>query len=489
MEATELAPVPSVDRDAVLASPPLAVDLDGTLVKTDLLIESVLALLKQAPWRIFSLPFWLLQGRARFKRRVAQHVSLDVTALPYRPDLLDYLRMQRAQERTIVLATSADRVIAGQVADHLKLFDRVLSSDGSTNLSGESKRAGLVKLFGEKGFDYVGNSREDLAVWASARQAIAVNPSRRVRSEMARSARISRAFEGSRTGILDRLKVLRPHHWMKNILLFVPLFAAHRIDEPALIAKLLVGFFAFGLIASSAYLINDLLDLQADRHHPNKRHRPFASGDLPIAYALAMIPALFGLGCLIAKLVSVLFLCTALIYFALSLTYSLYVRRIVILDVIFLAGLYTLRMLAGSAAVAIWPSHWLLALSTFLFFSMALVKRYGELVVMKRIDGDGARARAYELSDAELLAAMGVASGYLAVLVLALYINSDKAQALYGHYQLMWFLCPLLLYWISHFWLIAHRGRMPDDPVVFALHDRTSWILAALIVSISVLAL
>jgi len=191
----------------------------------------------------------------------------------------------------------------------------------------------------------------------------------------------------------------------------------------------------------------------------------------------------------IAKHVSDLFLAAVWTYFALSLIYSLYARRIVILDVIFLAGLYTLRLLAGSAAVLIWPSHWLLALSTFLFFSMALVKRYGELAVMKRIDGDGAKARAYELSDAELLAAMGVASGYLGVLVLALYINSEKAQVLYGRYQLMWFLCPLLLYWISHMWLIAHRGRMPDDPVTFALHDRTSWILVALIVAISALAL
>ncbi len=489
MEAAELVTARSADRNAVIAQPPMVVDLDGTLVKTDLLIETVITLLKQAPWRILCLPFWLLRGRAYLKQQVAKRVSLDVALLPYRPELLDYLKAQRAQGRTIVLATSADKAIALRVAEHLNLFDSVLSSDGSTNLSGELKRELLVSKFGEKGFDYAGNGREDLIVWASARQAIAVNPGRRVRSGMAHLENISRAFEGPQTGIRERVKVLRPQHWLKNLLVFAPLLAAHRLNELTLLGHLLVGFLALGLIASSTYMINDLLDLPSDRRHPNKRLRPFAAGDLPLTYALVMIPVLFALGCLAAILVSRLFLCAALAYFALSLTYSLFVRRIVILDVLFLAGLYTLRILAGSAAVSIWPSHWLLALSTFLFFSMALVKRYGELVVMKRIDGEGAKARAYELSDAELLASMGIASGFLAVLVLALYINSDKAQVLYAHYQLMWFLCPLLLYWISHVWLIAHRGRMPDDPVVFAVHDRTSWILVALIVAISVLAI
>lgn len=208
-----------------------------------------------------------------------------------------------------------------------------------------------------------------------------------------------------------------------------------------------------------------------------------------MSYGLAAIPVLFALGLLTGALVSKLFLVAALSYFILSLTYSLRVRKAAVLDVIFLAGLYTLRILAGSAAVEVWPSHWLLALSTFLFFSMALVKRYGELVIMRRQDGDGAKARGYELSDGELLASMGIASGYLGVLVLALYINSEKAPVLYGRYQLMWFLCPLLLYWISHVWLVAHRGKMPDDPVVFALHDRVSWILAGLMLAISVLAL
>ena len=449
--------------------PPLAVDLDGTLVKTDLLVESVLVLLKQKPWSVLILPFWLLKGRANFKSQVARRVSLDVRVLPYREELLDSLRSQHVQGRAIVLATAADMRIARQVADDVGLFESILASDGTTNLSGETKRNRLIKEFGEKGFDYAGDGRRDAPVRAAARKAVIVNP--------------------RRGGLSDRLKALRPHHWLKNLLVFVPLLAAHRIDELGLVGKLLVAFLALGCMASSGYLINDLLDLESDRHHPSKRFRPFAAGDLPLGYALGMIPVLAGLGCLLGRLVSGLFLVAALTYLALSLIYSLYVKKLVILDVIFLAGLYTVRILAGSAAVAIWPSHWLLAMSTFLFFSLALVKRYGELAIMKRADGDGAKARSYEIADAELLASMGIASGYLAVLVLALYINSDKAQMLYGRYQLMWFLCPLLLYWISDIWLIAHRGRMPDDPVFFAMNDRTSRILILLMFAITLLAL
>jgi 4-hydroxybenzoate polyprenyltransferase/phosphoserine phosphatase len=472
-----------------LGSPALVVDLDGTVVKTDLLLESGLALLKRRPHYLFILPVWLLKGRAYLKQQIARRVSLDVSILPYREELLDYLKTQRAQGRTIVLATACDMQIARQVAEHLKLFDSVLASDGTSNLSGESKRDRLVNEFGEKGFDYAGNHRHDLVVWSSARKAILVNPARLVSSHIARVAPVDRVFEDRRRGLVDYLKPFRPQHWLKNILVFVPLLAAQRLFETDLLGKVLLAFLGFGCVASGGYLLNDLLDLSEDRHHPQRRFRPFAAGDLPLTYGLVMIPALLGFGGLIGLMVSPLFLLALWIYFALSLTYSLYLKKVALLDVIVLAGLYTVRILAGSAAVAIWPSHWLLAFSTFLFFSVALVKRYGELMIMRKIDGDGATARGYELSDAELLAAMGIASGYLAVLVLALYINSATARFFYGRYELIWFLCPLLFYWISHIWLIAHRGKMPDDPVVFAMSDRTSRILGLLMLAITVLAL
>lgn len=487
-DTSEVKSIPELRSPA----PPLVVDLDGTLLKTDLLIESLLVLLKQAPWRVLLVPFWLLKGRAYLKQQIARRVSLDAGTLPYRTELLDYLKAQRAAGRSIVLATAADASIARQIANQLNLFDRVFSSDGSTNLRGERKRERLVREFGEKGFDYAGNSRQDLAVWASARRAIAVNPGRRVRSRISHLEFASCAFEDPSTPAeraMDRLRVLRPQHWVKNLLVFAPVLAAHRANEFALLSRLLVAFVSLSLVASGGYLLNDLFDLASDRQHPHKRLRPFAAGHLPLTYAIGAIPVLLALGLLAAASISGVLAAAVATYFLLSMTYSLRVRKVAVLDVLFLAGLYTIRILAGSAAVTIWPSHWLLALSTFVFFSLALVKRYGELMLMRRIDGDGAKARAYELSDAELLASMGVASGYLAVLVLAFYINSDKAPMLYGRYQLIWFLCPLLLYWISHVWLIAHRGEMPDDPVAFALRDRTSWILLALMLAISVLAL
>ena len=255
-----------------------------------------------------------------------------------------------------------------------------------------------------------------------------------------------------------------------------------------MLGKAVLMFLAFGCFASSGYLLNDLLDLSADRRHPQKRLRPFAAGDIPLSYARTMIPVLFGLGCILGWLLSPLCLGVLLTYFVLSVTYSLYIKKVVLLDVIVLAGLYTIRIIAGSAAVGIWPSYWLLAFSTFLFLSLALVKRYGELVIMRIVEGENAKARGYEINDAELLAAMGISSGYLAVLVLALYITSGTAQVLYGRHELMWFLCPLLLYWISHVWLITHRGRVHDDPLVFATRDRTSRILVLLMLATALLA-
>ncbi len=472
-----------------IAPPVLVVDLDGTLLKTDLLFESLLVLLKQNPLYLFLLPVWLLKGKVHLKRQLARRVELDVSVLPYRSDFLAYLKMQRDEERPIALATASDLRQAQAVSEHLKLFDWVFASDGVTNLAGESKRNCLVSVFGEKGFDYAGNDRCDLPVWSSARKAIVVACNLPVRRRVAQVTPIDRVFDKVSNGVVGYLRPLRLRHWLKNILVFTPLLAAHRMGETSLSERLLLAFLAFGCFASCGYLINDLLDLAADRHHPHKRFRPFAACDVPLSYALVMVPLLAAAGSLVSLLISPAFLAVMWSYLALSLTYSLCLRKVVILDVITLAGLYTMRIMAGSVAVAIWPSHWLLAFSTFLFFSLALVKRYGELVIMRRIDGDGATARGYQLNDEELLAAMGIASGYLAVLVLALYINSGTAHALYGRYQLIWVLCPLSFYLISRVWLIAHRGKMPDDPVVFAMGDRASQIVALIMLAVTLVAL
>jgi len=297
---------------------------------------------------------------------------------------------------------------------------------------------------------------------------------------VATAPEFDRAIDDRGAALKDYLSALRPQHWLKNLLVFVPLLAAHSLLAPVLLARTFVEFAAFCCFASSGYLVNDLCDLQADRRHPQKRSRPFASGRLPLAYALTTAPALAVVGFVLAGLLSAVSLAVVLLYFALSLGYSLTLKRMVLLDVLVLAALYTARIVAGAAAISNWPSVWLLAFSMFLFISLAFIKRYAELMVMRTIAGDHATARGYELSDAELLASKGTASAYAAVLVLALYIASGTLNTPFSRHQLIWLVCPLLLYWVGYLWLIAHRGRMHHDPLVFALRDRTSRVLIIL---------
>jgi 4-hydroxybenzoate polyprenyltransferase len=452
---------------------PLVVDLDGTLVKTDLLIESFFILMKQNPLYIFLIPFWLLKGRAFLKRQISERVNLDVSVLPYNEELLGHLKVQRAQGRRLVLATGTDERIARQVAHHLQLFDTVLASNGTTNLSGRSKRDRLVSEFGIKRFDYAGNDRRDLAVWSSARRAIIVNSKRSLSRAVAQVTEIDWVLASQAKGWKSYLRALRLHQWLKNLLVFVPLVMVHRFYELDLLVKAFLAFIAFGFCASSVYLINDLVDLPADRHHPRKRQRPFAAGELPFLWGLAMIPLLLGLSLLVSLSLPLPFLGILVIYFLFNLGYSFTLKKIVLLDVIVLGGLYTMRIMAGSASVGLWPSHWLLAFSMFLFLSLALVKRYAELVTMEAETGM-VQVRGYQIIDKELLASFGAGSGYVAVLVLALYISRGVAEVHYTRHQLIWLLCPLLLYWISYVWLIAHRGGMHDDPLVFTVRNGVS---------------
>jgi 4-hydroxybenzoate polyprenyltransferase len=308
-------------------------------------------------------------------------------------------------------------------------------------------------------------------------------PSKPASRVVARAPELEGAFEDPPATLTDYLNALRPLHWLKNLLVFVPILAAHRFVEPVLLARTLLEFVAFGCCASSGYLVNDLCDLQADRQHPQKRSRAFASGRLPLAYALTAASALAVLGVFLAGLLSALSLAVVLLYFALTLGYSLTFKRVVLLDVLVLAGLYTLRIVAGAAAISSWPSVWLFAFSMFLFISLAFIKRYAELMVMRGVLGDRATARGYELSDAELLSSTGTASAYAAVLVLALYFARGTLNAPYSRHQLIWLVCPLLLYWVGYLWLIAHRGKMHHDPLVFAVQDRTSRVLILLMLA------
>jgi 4-hydroxybenzoate polyprenyltransferase/phosphoserine phosphatase len=474
--------------DPMAKSHPLVVDLDGTLVKTDLLVESFFALIKRNPFYVLAIPFWLLKGKAFLKRQIHQRVDLDVSALPYHEPFLAFLKDQRARGRRLVLATGNDQRIARQVAEHLQLFDSALASDGVVNLTRRAKQTRLVAEYGEKGFDYAGDNRDDLDVWSSARRAVIVNAAEGVTRQAARVTEIEQIFSREGSRVMPFLKALRLHHWLKNVLVFIPLVLAYRYAEPVLLRNAFLAFLSFGLSASCVYLINDLVDLPADRRHPRKRMRPFASGQLSLLWGLVLAPLLLFAGIILACFLPLPFLAMLLLYFFLNLGYSFTMKQVAILDVIVLAGLYTMRIMAGSAAVSIWPSAWLAAFAMFIFFSLALVKRYAELVLMRKTHGENVQVRGYLGIDRELLAAMGAGSGYLAVLVMALYISSATAELLYKHQAFIWLLCPLLLYWISYVWLIAHRGRMDDDPLIFAIKNPVSQIVAVLAVVIILLA-
>lgn len=475
-----------LDR-TICDAPVLVVDLDGTLCRSDTLLESLLRLLREQPGAVLLALWQLRRGRAAFKAWIAERALPDPALLPLEPRLLNWLREQRAAGRRIELASAADRRIAVAVAEHLGLFDAVLASDGHDNLKGGRKAEVLIARHGERGFDYAGDSRADLAVWARCRQAVVVGGPALQRAAAA-VAEVGKVFAPERSRWAARIETLRPHQWAKNLLLFLPLLAAHRYDEPAALLAALLAFVAFSLMASAVYVANDLNDLAVDRQHPSKRARPLASGALPLHEGLAAVPLLVLAAIAVSPWLPWTFGALLVVYLLLSSLYTFRLKRSAPLDVLTLATLYTLRILAGAAALEMVPSFWLLALSMCLFLSLALVKRYAELDALAARGGDIAAGRGWQVGDRPLVSGLGAAAGMAAVLVLALYIDSPPARKLYATPQLLWLACPLLLYWICRVWLKAHRGQMHEDPVVFAMRDRASLATGVLLLLIAVLA-
>lgn len=469
----------------------IVVDLDGTLVNSDMLVENLFLFLRLHPLRVFELFFWLLRGKAYFKRRLADVVVPGVGDLPYNKPLLEWLRQRKASGAVLVLATASDQRIADAVAGHLGIFDEVFGT-GEQNLSASRKQAFLVDRYGERRYEYVGNSSADISVWRSAAVIHVANPERGVLSAARKLGEVGQVFEDRKAYLRTLLKAMRVHQWAKNALIFVPLLASHRLLELPLVWNGIVAFVAFGFCASSVYLLNDLLDLPDDRRHPTKRDRPLAAGTLPILHALFLIPGLlvaaFGLA---AWLLPSAFVAALAGYYVLTLVYSAWLKRIVMLDVVTLAMLYTVRVIAGAAAMTLVVTFWILAFCMFIFLSLAFVKRYTELRdARQKGDKDKSAGRGYYPDDFELLASLGGASGYIAVMVLALYINDTAAAQLYATPEWMWVACPLLLFWLSRVWLLAHRGQMHDDPIVFALRDGVSrWCGVAFLIVFALAAL
>ena len=466
---------------------PLVVDLDGTLIHTDLLHESALELLRVKPWLLFLLPFWLFNGKAALKSKLASSINFPVTTLPFNIELIAYIDQQRNLRRKIILCTASHQILAQSVSKHLGIFDEVLASDKHINLAGSAKAKALSDRFGDKGFDYAGNSHADLAVWANAHRAIIVNGASSLVKKVNDLFVVEKIFPRPTIEFKSWIKVFRLHQWVKNILIFMPTIAAHTVMTGALWKDLILAFFSFSLCASFVYVLNDLLDLESDRQHPRKRHRPFASGQVPIWVGAVLAPILILSSLLLAVYVGNSFLYWLLIYLALTSFYSWGLKRLVIIDVLMLAILYTLRIVAGSAAMEMPLSFWILAFSIFLFLSLAFIKRYAELQSHHR-EGQQIHGRGYITSDASLIQQLGISSGYAAVLVLALYINSENIVRLYRMPEMIWGAVPLLLWWLSWMWFQANRGLMHDDPIVFAIKDKTSLFIGALFLGAFALA-
>ncbi len=415
------------------AAQPLCVDLDGTLMRSDVLLESLLLLVKRNPLYLFRAALWWLRGKACLRSEIASRVELDPAVLAYNQACLDWLRAERQSGRPLWLCSATNPQLAKRVAAHLRLFDEVKTGPGI---------------------------------------ATAANPARN--------------FAAPGLNVRAFIRALRPHQWAKNALLLVPLLAAHHLTAPGALLNALLAVAAFCLCASSVYVTNDLLDLASDRAHHHKSQRPFASGDLSLLAGLIMAPALLGAAALIAAMLPERFILVFATYFVLTLAYSLFLKGRVVVDALILAGLYTLRVIAGAGAVTVALSFWLLLFSVFLFLSLAFVKRFAELDALRRRERLNAAGRGYTVEDLPILQSLGTAAGYLSVLVLALYINSPDIQSLYQRPKVIWMLCVLMIYWISRVWMMAQRGQMHDDPVVFALKDRIS-IGVALLGALTVL--
>jgi len=459
---------------------PLVVDVDGTLIRGDLLHEAALQFVATRPLQSWKLAAWLTRGKVQLKSELAAQIDPGTDTMPLREETLAVIADAVADGRPVYLASASDHRWVAPIAARIDGIADVLASDGTVNLAGHAKATALVTRFGEKGFDYIGDARVDLPVWAAARQALLVSHSagfeRRVRGRFPDVVTIADARPQPRA----YLRAIRPHQWAKNALVFLPVIAGHKLGDLLTIWLALLAFAAFSLAASSAYLLNDLLDIPGDRDHPRKRNRPFAAGRIPVIHGIVLSAVLMAAALGISQLLTSRFATVLACYVALTLAYSLMLKRRMLIDVIILGGLYTIRVLGGVAASGERQSQWLLMFSLFLFLSLATVKRCSELVARRDAGKPAPPGRGYAIGDLAVLFPLAAAAGYAAVLIVTLYLSSPEIALLYAHPFRMWLICPLLLYWISRVLVLSSRGEMHDDPVIFALTDRVSWLTGIL---------
>lgn len=467
--------------------PPLVVDVDGTLIRSDILLESFLALFSIAPIKALKAIAALRLGRASLKCRIASQATIHVETLPLNDDVLGFINAERRKGRKIYLASASDVRYVQALADHLGIFEGVFGSREAVNLAGEAKAQCLCEAFGEKGFDYIGDGRVDETVWRKARRVYIADARPAYLVQVRAWAPDARAIGVRRGTFKEYLRAMRIHQWVKNALIFVPAIAAHAIVDE--FANVVMAFISFSLCASSVYILNDLIDIRNDRAHSRKKNRPFAIGSIPILHGIVLSPLLLLGSIALTLFLPLQFLGVVAFYYMLTCAYSFYLKKKVLVDVTVLACLYGCRLWAGAVAASIVLSPWLIAFAIFLFFCLALVKRCSELMNNLQAGKADPAGRGYRLADLPALQFMSAASGYVSLLVLALYLNSDAVRVLYTYPDRLWIICIILLLWVSRVLLLTQRGEMHDDPVVFAATDRASLLsagacLAAIAISV-----
>lgn len=453
----------------------LVCDLDNCLIKTDLLFEQWLVLLKSKPgvWIISFL--WLLRGKAYFKHQLALHTKFQPSSLPFRQEMVKYLQKQSHAGDTLILASASPQEWCDAIASHLGLFKHVIGSSSSENRKGRNKLRAIKEITKDAPFAYAGDAPVDLEVWSESASIIAVNTSATLKNKIQALNKPTEYFEDDKKSLAKLIvKQLRPHQWIKNVLVFLPALAGHRFQSAEVIINGSLAFVGFSLSASFVYILNDLLDLSADRNHHSKKNRPFASGNLPLIYGFVLLPLLLAGSLGVSLLLPAQYLGWILTYLILNLAYSLYLKQSVVVDIIILSLMYTLRIFAGSAATSVPVSERLLSFSTLFFFSLACIKRYTEIIRSKnKITIDG---RGYRQVDHPMVQSLGVGAGLLSILIVLLYLQSEDVRKLYTQAQHLWFATPVLLFWISRMWILTNRDEIHDDPVVFAVKDKVSWV-------------
>jgi len=468
---------------------PLFVDLDGTLIKTDVLLESILVLLRRNPLYFAMLPIWLLRGRANLKYQIARRVNLPCDALPLHPELLAYLHQERANGRQLILISASNQKPVSELAQHLNLFDEAIGSDQHLNLRAQAKLERIRQRILTGNFAYAGNSHADIPVWAEAAEIVLVNCPRSIVDTLLERAQNILQLDTPSGHWREFVTAMRLHQWLKNGLIFLPLLLSHQLNSPGSLLQAAIGFISFSLCASSVYLMNDLLDLQSDRRHRTKRLRPFACGELPLAWGFVGAPALLGAAVLAALLLEVEFLYVLLVYWTITCFYTLHLKRLFVVDAITLSILYTLRIIAGSAAIGVVTTNWLLAFSLCVFFGLAMLKRFTELNILRAEGGSEISGRAYTTGSLRAIFTIGVISNLMAVAVFAMYINAPDITQLYSMPVLLWAICPFLLYLFARIWIQAQKGLLHEDPVLFAMTDHRSQLIAVLCAAIIWLAI